>query len=289
MSRSATVTPGIGRVPGAGTLQEEGAGRSSGRPDTPPHVGEATPSAPSRFRRGVAWCAVRACRNRRGWLAFAVAASRPWTAERRGARVEPSVDDDVLAEIRHLTAPEDDTLAAVRARAEQSGDVPSPEIGSFLRWAAASVGARTVVEIGAAGGLTGLWLLRGMEERGVLTSVEHDPHRHGLAAAAYSEAGVTERVRSILGDPGTVLPRLSDDGYQLCLIQGRPSEYPMYLDHALRLLAPGGLLVARDVLVGGAAAADHLAEFTERLATDERLLTTVLPVGGGLALATLRA
>lgn len=202
--------------------------------------------------------------------------------------MDPSVDDDVLAEVRRMAAPEDETLTAVRARAEQADRLPSPEIGSFLRWAAASVGARTVVEIGAAGGLTGLWLLKGMEDRGVLTSVEHDPHHHGLATSAYAEAGVTERVRSILGDPTAVLPRLSDGGYQLCLIQGRPGDYPVYLDHALRLLAPGGLVVARGVLVGGSAAADALAGFTERLATDDRLLTSVLPVDGGLALATLR-
>lgn len=203
--------------------------------------------------------------------------------------MDASVDREVLAEVRRLTAAEDDTLAGVRARAEQATRVPTPEVGAFLRWAAASVSARTVVEIGAAGGLTGLWLLRGMEDRGVLTSVEHDPHHHGLATTAYTEAGVTERVRSILGDPSTVLPRLSDDGYQLCLIQGRAVDYPLYLDHALRLVRPGGLIIARDVLVGGAAAADPLAVFTERLASDERLLTTVLPVDGGLALASLVA
>jgi predicted O-methyltransferase YrrM len=202
--------------------------------------------------------------------------------------VDASVDADVLAEVRRLVAAEDDTLAAVRSRAEQGARVPTPEVGAFLRWAAASVAARTVVEIGAAGGLTGLWLLRGMEERGVLTSVEQDPHQHGLATTAYADAGLTERVRSILGDPGAVLPRLSDDGYQLCLIQGKPADYPSYLDHALRLVRPGGLIVARDVLVGGASAADPLAVFTERLATDERLLTTVLPIDGGLALASLR-
>ncbi|MBW3621658.1 MAG: class I SAM-dependent methyltransferase [Actinobacteria bacterium] len=204
--------------------------------------------------------------------------------------MDPSVDADVLAQARRLTAPEDDVLAAARARAEQAGGgTPSPEVGSFLRWAAATVGARSVVEIGAAGGLTGLWLLQGMEDRGVLTSVEHDPHHHGLATTAYAEAGVTERVRSILGDPGTVLPRLSDDGYQLCLVQGRPADYPLYLEHALRLLAPGGLLVARGVLASGASAADALAAFTEELATDERLLTSVLPIDGGLAVASLRA
>lgn len=202
--------------------------------------------------------------------------------------MDASVDQTVLAEVRHLTAAEDDTLAAVRARAAQATRVPSPEVGALLRWAATTVAARTVVEIGAAGGLTGLWLLSGMEDRGVLTSVEHDPHHHGLATSAYGDAGATERVRSILGEPATVLPRLSDAGYQLCLIQGKLAEYPLYLEHGLRLLKPGGMLIARDVLRGGAEAADALATFHQSLAEDERLVSAVLPVDGGIALATVR-
>ncbi len=199
--------------------------------------------------------------------------------------MDASVDSEVLAEVRHLVADEDDTLAAVRARAEQATRVPSPEVGALLRWAATTVAARAVVEIGAAGGVTGLWLLAGMEERGVLTSVEHDPLHHGLATAAYGDAGATERVRSILGDPTTVLPRLSDDGYQLCLIQGKPADYPVYLDHAVRLLRPGGMIVAREVLRGGSDGADGLAAFHQQLAEDDRLVATVLPVDGGVALA----
>lgn len=202
--------------------------------------------------------------------------------------VDGSVDREVLAEVRHLSAAEDGTLAGVRARAEQATRVPSPEVGALLRWAATTVAARSVVEIGAAGGVTGLWLLAGMEDRGVLTSVEADPHHHDLATTAYHEAGASERVRSILGEPTAVLPRLSDAGYQLCLVQGRLPDYPTYLEHGLRLLKPGGMLVARDVLRGGEEGADALARFHQALAEDERLVTTVLPLDGGIALATVR-
>jgi predicted O-methyltransferase YrrM len=203
--------------------------------------------------------------------------------------VDASAADDVLSEVRHLTAAEDEVQQTVRARAEAVAHVPAPEVGGLLRWAATTVVARNVVEIGAAAGITGLWLLAGMEHRGVLTSVEPDPHHHGLAATAYSDAGAAERVRSILGDPTAVLPRLSDAGYQLCLIQGEPSDYPTYLEHACRLLEPGGILVARGVLRGGTPAAEALARFHQQLAEDERLVTAVLPLDGGIALATLRS
>jgi predicted O-methyltransferase YrrM len=202
--------------------------------------------------------------------------------------VDAAADRDVLAEVRHLTAAEDATFTAVRARAEKSVRLPTPEVGALLRWAATLTGARTIVEIGAAGGMSGLWFLRGMDERGVLTSIEHDPHHQNLATSAYADAGVGERVRSILGDPVAVLPRLSDGGYQVCLIQGQPPHYPTYLEHGLRLLKPGGMLIARDVLRRGAEGADALARFHEVLADDDRLVTTVLPVDGGIALSTLR-
>lgn len=202
--------------------------------------------------------------------------------------MEASVDGEALARVRALTAAEGPTLAQARIRAGQAMPLPSPETGALLRWAATATGARTVVEIGAAGGVSGLWLLQGMAERGVLTSVEFDPHHHALASSAYADAGATGRVRSILGEPTSVLPRLSDGGYDLCLVQARPSEYPEYLTHALRLLRSGGLLVARDVLRSPADEAEELARFHQALAEEESLTSTVLPVDGGLALATLR-
>lgn len=194
--------------------------------------------------------------------------------------------DDVLAELRRLVADETGAIGAARERAG-SDDLPTPEVGALLSWAAATAGARHVVEIGSAAGVSALWLLRGMTDRGVLTSVEHDGHRHGLATTAYEEAGATERVRAILGDATQVLPRLSDDGYDLVLIQGRAAEYPAYLEHARRLLRPGGMLVARGVLRRGEDA-EALADFVGALADDERLASTILPIDGGVALATLR-
>lgn len=192
------------------------------------------------------------------------------------------MDAELLAEIRRLTSPEDGALAEARARAAQVTTLPPPEVGALLRWLA--TGMRHAVEIGAAGGVTGLWLLKGMDERGLLTSVEHDPHQHGLATEAFERAGVAGRVRSILGEPLTVLDRLSDDGYDLCVVQGRPREYPDYLEHALRLVRAGGMVVAPGVLRPGEAG-DALARSVQLLIEDERFDAVVLPFDDGVAIA----
>lgn len=194
------------------------------------------------------------------------------------------MDPQLLAEVRRLTAVEDDALVNARRRA--TGVAPTPEVGALLAWAAATVQARAAVEVGAAGGVTGLWIARGLAERGVLTSIEADPHAHGLADDAFRQATRASKVRAIHGEPATVLPRLSDGGYDLMLVQGRPADYPEHLEHARRLLRPGGVLVARDVLRRGEAG-DALARFLQQLAEDlDGFATTVLPLDDGVALAT---
>jgi predicted O-methyltransferase YrrM len=195
------------------------------------------------------------------------------------------VDAQLPAELRRLAAPEDDALLAARSRAEGTSHPPSPETGALLAWVAVQVAASSAVEVGSAGGVSGLWLLRGLAERGALTSIEPDPHAHGLASAAYAAAGVSSRVRSILGDPGAVLPRLSDGSYDLAVFQSAGGSSPVDLQHARRLLRPGGVLVARGVARRGDRA-ETRARFLQQLLEDEAFVTAVLPMDEGVALAT---
>jgi predicted O-methyltransferase YrrM len=199
------------------------------------------------------------------------------------------MDAQVLSEVRRLTAAEDEPLAAARERAGEATSPPSPEVGALLRWAVVTCGARAAVEVGAAGGVSGLWLLRGLPDGGVLTSIEPDPHAHGLAGEAFEQVEAAARVRSILGDPPTVLERLSDGAYDLIVLQSPASSYPEALAHARRLLRPGGMLLARGVLRPGEHDAEALARFVQELADDEAFDGVVLPVEDGLALATRHA
>jgi predicted O-methyltransferase YrrM len=199
--------------------------------------------------------------------------------------------DDAAAQTdaRRLLAPEDDALLAARTRSGPADEVPSPEVGALLAWVARGIDAGTAVEVGSAAGISGLWLLEGLTGRGVLTSVEPDAHRHGLASQAYAEAGVTSRVRAIEGDPAAVLPRLADGAYDLVLLQ--TSVDPAHLDHALRLARPGGVIILRGTLQEGARAVvrglvgDTEQSVLERLAEADTVDATVLPIDDGLVLA----
>ncbi|MBS44267.1 MAG: methyltransferase [Nocardioides sp.] len=193
---------------------------------------------------------------------------------------------------------EDEHLAAGRARAEEVGVVAiGSGGGATLRFLASVLGARAVVEVGTGTGVSGLWLLRGMAPDGVLTTVDLEAEHQRLAKETFVEAGfASQRVRAIPGAALEVLPRLTDSHYDLVFCDGDKTEYDAYLDEALRLLRPGGVVAFDNALwhdrVADPTQRDEqtvaVRELAERVAEDERLVPVLLPVGDGLLLARLR-
>jgi predicted O-methyltransferase YrrM len=203
--------------------------------------------------------------------------------------------------IRHFVdgyLAEDDVLLAARDRARVLGTAPvSAAGGAALCFLAATIGARSVVEVGTGTGVSGLWLLRGMATDGVLTSIDVDPESQRAARSAFLEAGYgPSRLRLINGMGLEVLPRLTDAAYDMVFVDALPVEYPRLLDEAVRLLRPGGLVVLDDVLRGGRvgdATVDDPAtvavrEVARQVRDDDRLVPMLLPVGDGLLCALRR-
>jgi predicted O-methyltransferase YrrM len=195
--------------------------------------------------------------------------------------------------------PEDEPLLTARRNAAEVGgaDPVGPVTGATLRFVAAAIGARSVVEIGTGCGASGLWLLRGMRRGAVLTSVDVEPEHQRLARGVFVDAGFPAgRYRLISGRALEVLPRLADGAYDLVFCDADPHEYPDYLVAALRLLRPGGVVLFDNALSHGRVAdrdcsdpdAVAVRELCEQVRTDERLVPLLLPVGDGLLAAVKR-
>jgi predicted O-methyltransferase YrrM len=190
---------------------------------------------------------------------------------------------------------EDDVLERARARAEEFGCTPvQPGVGAALRVLAAALAARTVVEIGTGAGVSGLWLLGGMPEDGVLTSIDIETEHQKAAREAFAEAGIApNRTRLISGPALDVLPRLTDGAYDLVVCDADKKEYAEYLEQALRLLRVGGVVAFDNALwhdkVADPAQRDEatttIRELGKAVRDDPRLVSAMLPVGDGLLAA----
>jgi predicted O-methyltransferase YrrM len=193
---------------------------------------------------------------------------------------------------------EDAPLVTARARAAELGCVPvGSGVGAALRFLAATVDARAVVEIGTGAGVSGLWLLRGMRPDGVLTTVDVQPENQRAARQTFAAAGIpTGRARLINGAALDVLPRLTDAGYDLVFADAAKAEYGDYLNEALRLLRPGGIVAFDNALwhdrVADPGARDPetlaIRELTKVVRDDDRLVSVLLPLGDGLLAASYR-
>ena len=209
---------------------------------------------------------------------------------------EPVITAASLAYVESYLS-EDDHLVAARSRAEEVGVSPiGPGGGAALQFLASVLGAKNVAEVGTGTGVSGLWLLRGMADDGVLTSVDLEAENQRHARQAFTEAGIApQRFRLIAGSALDVMPRLTDAGYDLVFIDGDKVEYGEYLDQALRLVRRGGVVVFDNALwhdkVADPAQRDArttaVRELLQRVAAEERLVPVLLPVGDGLLAAQL--
>lgn len=152
---------------------------------------------------------------------------------------------------------QDEHLAGLMPRAIEAGipDIAvSASVGRMLLALARLVDARLIVEVGTLAGYSGIWLARGLSENGKLLTVEPNELHAGFAEKMFEEAGLAERVEVVRGYGTPVLEKMAGHRagkVDLVFLDAIKSEYPDYLPHAKRLLRPGGLLVADNMLGGG--------------------------------------
>jgi len=190
---------------------------------------------------------------------------------------------------------EDAITAAARERAVDSGaGAITPAVGALLSVLAKLAGAKAVVEVGTGAGVSGLWLLSGMRDDGVLTTIDVEPEHQRLAKQAFSEAGIgPSRTRLIGGRAQDVLTRLADESYDLVFVDADPLDQPLYVAEGVRLLRSGGAIVVHRAALGGragdAGAGDQevaaVREAARLIAEDERLTPVLIPLGDGILAA----
>jgi predicted O-methyltransferase YrrM len=168
----------------------------------------------------------------------------------------------------------------------------SPPQGALLELLARMVGARAILEIGTLAGYSTIWLARALPPGGRVVTLEADPRYAEVARR--NLAGIAD---VIVGPALETLPTLAGP-FDLIFIDADKRSNAEYLDHALRLSRPGTLIVADNVVRGGAvadpasddASVRGVRAFFDAVAAEPRLRATAIQTVGakgydGFALA----
>lgn len=174
------------------------------------------------------------------------------------------------------------------------------ETESFLRTVSAARKPARTLEIGTAIAFSTIVLAENSER---VTTIENYEKRIPLAKENLSRAGLTERVQLLEGDAGAFLKELvrNHADFDLIFLDAAKAQYLTWLPDILKLMRPGSLLVADNVLQDETVMEsrftvdrrertthERMREFLYHLKHDEQLETAVLPLGDGVSLSVFK-
>src|SRR2546427_10759150 len=199
------------------------------------------------------------------------------------ARIDAIIQRE-QAEYLDQLVPQTDLLLAEMEEYGAQHRVPSAdrEVARFVEITARAINARRALEIGMAIGYTTIHLARAVGDEGLVATIDPSDEMIKAAEGYLSRAGVSERVRIERGKALEVMPRLSET-FDLVFIDAVKEEYSDYLDLALPMLRPGGVVIVDNLLWGGQVAGEirspdqqlstnALREFNQRFVNHAHLL-----------------
>jgi caffeoyl-CoA O-methyltransferase len=188
----------------------------------------------------------------------------------------------------------DALLEQMEKFAEENGQpIADPEVAQLMRGLVRVKRPRRVLEVGTNIGYSVIVIGRECGPEAVVETIEIDHNTLSTARRFVAEAQLPCRVVFHEGAALDVLPRLTGP-FDFVFIDCVKTEYEDYLDALLPKLEAGAVIVCDNLLWKGRVAAgehdaptDALRAFNKRLATDERLITSVLPVGDGTGVSVV--
>lgn len=162
--------------------------------------------------------------------------------------------------ITDALVPADPALDAALAASEAAG-LPSiavsPNQGKFLHLLARLRGSRHILEVGTLGGYSAIWLARALAPGGKLVTLELDEKHARVARENLARAGLSQAAEVRLGSALELLPALAAEErppFDFVFIDADKHNVPAYFEHALKLTAPGSVIVVDNVVRQGAVA-----------------------------------
>lgn len=173
------------------------------------------------------------------------------------------------------------------------------ETAKFLEFIVSMKKPYKILELGTAIGYSAILMYEASKTNPKITTIERDRKMIELAEKNFEKYGLTDEIKIIEGDCLEVLETL-DESYDLIFMDAGKGHYNHFLPHCLRLLAEDGIIVADNVLFRGMVATDELVkkrkitivkrmrEYLDIVSKDKNLITSVIPMGDGIAVTKRR-
>lgn len=202
--------------------------------------------------------------------------------------------------LRELIGESKGIIKELEEFAEENGvPIVQKEAARLLEFMVTVKKPKKILELGTAIGYSSILMELAAGNNVEITTIERDDKMVEYATENIKKAGFEDKITILHGECLDILETL-DDEYDLIFMDAGKGHYSHFLPHCLRMLAKDGMIIADNVLFRGMVACKDLMikrkitivkrmkNYMETISQDENLLTTVLPMGDGIALTVRR-
>lgn len=165
--------------------------------------------------------------------------------------------------------------------------------GRILKMLTEMISPQRVLELGTFSGYSALCIAEGLPEKATIDTVEIDDELEDLLTSNFSSSPYGHKIRLHIGDAADVCSGFDDESFDMIFIDADKRQYPSYYHLAMRLLRPGGYILADNTLWDGHViktpdSRDRqtagVMEFNDIVAADTRVEKVILPIRDGLTI-----
>jgi predicted O-methyltransferase YrrM len=192
--------------------------------------------------------------------------------------------------------PKRDAVLSEMERLAAKQDIPivGPAVGRLLALLVNISGAKRIFEMGSAIGYSTIWLARAAGRGAEVFYTDGNPANAEKASAYFRRAGVSGRIRALVGDSLDLLDGVPQK-FDLIFIDVDKHQYPAALRKALPRLRRGGLLVTDNTLWSGRvtrkakdAATRGIQEFNRLTYSSKEIFPVLIPLRDGVTVCQKR-
>ena len=165
--------------------------------------------------------------------------------------------------------------------------------GRLLKMLVRMVRPKNILEVGTFSGYSAICMAEGLDEGGMVYTYEINDELEDFTRPWIEGSPVADRIRFIIGDAVKEAPRLGIE-FDMAFIDGDKRTYTEAYEMAIKVLRPGGFLLADNTLWDGHVLdtprpADRqtigIETFNDFIAHDTRVEKVILPIRDGLTIA----
>ena len=164
--------------------------------------------------------------------------------------------------------------------------------GRMLKMFVRMIRPKQILEIGTYSGYSALCLAEGLEDGGMLHTFEINDEQEDFTRPWLEQSPYADRIKFYIGDALELLPQM-DITFDLAFVDGDKRKYIEYYEQVLKMLSPGGYIIADNTLWDGHVLEEPhhtdmqtigIKKFNDLVATDKRVEKVILPLRDGLTI-----